>query len=293
MTQRPRCSPACGHRRPGPTAGTGRVAAAGLQQLTSQLAPELNTQSPARARPQSPATAAGDGRRSGARSPSGRAAPSPGRDGTGRATLSLALSALSGFPPPPPRFLSSVMFGSFRRRTRRCHISRLRSAEGGRRGGKTPVGPFRSGETAGLSLKVGGRAAEVRLPLVGRRYQCRNRTGLRVCVSLRCGFVTVRKITTHHFRRAFNIKARVPLVCQHSTFYPTGVIQQFYPRRSARGKDTVLRNRLVLLTMWVILFGAFPVSVRRKSRFLPEYWVDQSFTLFRFYSRGMRFWLVF
>lgn len=48
-------------------------------------------------------------------------------------TLSLIFSVLSGSPPPPPRFLSSVMFGSFSLPGTMCHISRLRGKEGGRR----------------------------------------------------------------------------------------------------------------------------------------------------------------
>lgn len=105
---------------------------------------------------------------------------------------------------------------------------------------RTPVDSFQSGETAGLFLKLNGQLAQVRFPSVGRWYQ-RAATELSltacVCVSLQSPpicFVTVRKITTHHFRRSFKIKGLkkqpkktlVRLVCEY-TFYSTDVNKQF------------------------------------------------------------------
>lgn len=46
-------------------------------------------------------------------------------------TLSVIRSVPSGSPPPPPRFLSSVMSARFSAGTFRCHISLLRPAAGG------------------------------------------------------------------------------------------------------------------------------------------------------------------
>lgn len=47
-------------------------------------------------------------------------------------TLSLILSVLSGSPPPPPRFLSSVMFRLFRYRD--VNVSHKPTPEGGEGG---------------------------------------------------------------------------------------------------------------------------------------------------------------
>lgn len=112
------------------------VVVAGLQQLTSLLAGLLNTDSSA-------VSASDNNRRNLFRGWGPEWETTRSLFVVGRFTLSLILSALSGSPPPAPRFLNSVMFRSFPYRdVNVSHKSRLRRRAAGRKEKKSRWIPF-------------------------------------------------------------------------------------------------------------------------------------------------------
>lgn len=113
------------------------VDVAGLQRLTSLLAWLLNTDS-------STVSASDNNRRNlfwgrGLKWESTRSLLV-----VGCFTLSLILSALSGSPPPPPRFLNSVMFRSFPKRDVNVSHKPTPKQGGRKNGNKIPADTFQS-----------------------------------------------------------------------------------------------------------------------------------------------------